>query len=313
MYFYNSSTNNWSWVDIPDNWNQAGTLTKHIYVHAGWPEHQIIVYSSYLDTIMQEDLPDSIFVNTEINGILACARSENRSFLFNAERGTVHEKNFEFNQAGLGTGSAAFYDTTGGRILYGYSSLSDQWTTLAVSDEPYYCHDPGYIGLISAWVGLAPYGKFYTYNSLADSWVELMPEGKSVSFQVGNKTAVLIRSGHIYAFDPYTTTNINEVPIDVLPSGFTLMQNYPNPFKTTTTISYKLAEPSVVVLKIYNKLGQEVRMLVNEDQSAGEWSVAWDGKSSNGQPAGSGIYIYELQAGGKIESRRMVLLKEADF
>ena len=137
MYFYNSNTNRWSWIDTPEHWNQAGTVAPHIYMHKAWPENNIIVYSSNQDTIMQRDLPDSIFVYTEIDGILACARSENQSFLFNAEKCTVHEKNFEFNQNGMGIRSAAFYDTTGGRILYGYSSLSDQWTTRTISDEPY--------------------------------------------------------------------------------------------------------------------------------------------------------------------------------
>ncbi|MCK5465087.1 MAG: hypothetical protein KAI95_18800, partial [Bacteroidales bacterium] len=166
MYFYNSNTNKWSWIDTPEHWDQAGNVASHIYMHKAWPENNIIVYSSIQDTIMQRDLPDSIFVYTEIDGILACARSENQSFLFNAEKCTVHEQNFEFNQNGLGTRSAAFYDTSGSRILYGYSSLTDQWTTHTISDEPYYCYNPGYIGLISAWVGMNGYGKFYAFNSL---------------------------------------------------------------------------------------------------------------------------------------------------
>jgi len=313
MYFYNSNTNHWSWVDTPEHWNQAGTVTTHIYMHTAWPEHNIIVYSSFQDTIMQKDLPDSIFVYTEIDGILACARSENRSFLFNAEKCTVHEQDFEFNQAGMGTRSAAYYDTTGGRILHGYSSVSDQWTTHAILDEPYYCYDLGYIGLVSALVGKNAYGKFYAFNSFGDSWVELVPEGKFISFRVGNRTAVVIQSGHIYAFDPYTSTNISEETNKLYPAGFILQQNYPNPFNSSTTICYELSEPFQVVLKIYNILGQEVRMLVNEHQVAGEWLVTWDGRNGINQPASSGIYIYELQAGGETESRRMFLLNDGEF
>jgi hypothetical protein len=313
MYFYNSNTNNWSWIDTPEHWDQAGTGTAHIYMHKAWPENNAIVYSSFQDTILQRDFPDSIYVSTGINGTLACARSENRSFLFNCEACTVHEKNFEFNQNGLGSRSAAFYDTTGGRILHGYSSLSDRWTTHSISDQPYYCYDPGYIGLISAWVGMNGYGKFYAFNSLADSWVELIPEGKHVSFRVGNRTALVIRLNHVYAFDPYTSTDVIEETDKLNPSGFILLQNYPNPFNAATTISYELAEPSAVVLTIYNNLGQEVRMLVNEYQAAGEWSVTWDGTNSDNQPASSGIYFYELKAGGETESRRMILLNDGDY
>jgi hypothetical protein len=282
-------------------------------MHAGWPEHNIIVYSSCRDTILQSDLPDSIFVNTEIDGILACARSDNRSILFNTEKCTVHTKDFEFNQAGMGTRSAAFYDTTGGRTLYGYSSISDHWTTLEITDEPYYCYDLGYIGLITARVGIHPDGKFYAFNSMADSWVELVPEGRSGSYGLGNRTAVVIQSGHIYAFDPYISTDIPELSTDLLPAGMMLHQNYPNPFRSSTTISYELAEPSRVTLRIYNNLGQLVRILVNENQAAGEWFVTWDGRNTDHQPSCSGIYIYELRAGACIEKRRMILLTDGDF
>lgn len=310
MYVYNSRTNNWSWIDTHAHWDQTGTGSAHIYLYKAWPENNIIVYSSCQDTILRRDLPDSIFVYTASEGILVSARSENRSLLFNTERCTVHEKHFEFNQKGMGTRSAAFYDTTGSRVLHGYSSLSDQWTTHTISDQPYYCYDPGYIGLISARVGMNEYGKFYAYNGLADSWVELIPEGKSVGHRVGNRTAVVIRSGHIYAFDPYTPTAIDEEGFDKLPPGLILHQNYPNPFHAFTTIRYELAEATEVVLSIYNNLGQEVRILVDEHQTAGAWSVPWDGRNGNNQPVPSGIYIYHIKAGDEIKSQIMFLLNE---
>jgi hypothetical protein len=308
MYFYNASTDHWSWIDTPEHWDQAGTEAAHIYIYKAWPENNVIVYSSFQDSIMQRDLPDSAFIYTASNGILACARSKNRSFLFNAEKCTVYERDFEFNQNGLGSRSAAFYDTAGGWVLHGYSSLSDQWTTLAITDEPYYCYDPGCIGLISARVGVSAYGKFYAYNGLADSWIELVPEGKSVSLQVGNRTALVLQSGHIYAFDPFTSTDIHQPQDNLVTGGIILHQNYPNPFTSSTTIGYELAEPSRVTLKIYNAQGQVVRILIDEHRITGKWSVTWDGRNGSNQPAGPGIYIYELQAGDQTESRMMLLL-----
>ncbi len=309
MYFYNSHTNDWSWTDTPEHWDRAGTAAAHIYMYNAWPENNTIVYASSQDTVMQADFPDSIYVYTKINGILTYARSENLSYLFNAENCTVHEKDFEFNQNGMGSRSAAFYDTTGGMTLHGYSTLSDRWTTCSISDQPYYCYDLGYIGLISAWVGMNGYGKFYAYNGMADSWVELIPEGKHISHRVGKRTSLVIRSNHIYAFDPYTATDIVEEPDKPIFSGFSLHQNYPNPFNGATTISYELAEPSEVVITIYNNLGQQVRRLVVGHQTAGEWAVTWDGTDGRHQRVSPGIYFYDLQAGGKTESRKMVFLK----
>jgi len=193
--------------------------------------------------------------------------------------------------------------------IHGYSSLTDQWTTHTISEEPYYCYDPGYIGLISAWVGMNGFGKFYAYNGLADSWVELISQGNYVSHLVGNRTALVIKSTHMYAFDPYAQTNFNEEQNNLMPAGFTLQQNYPNPFNSSTTIDYELTNPSRVVLKIYNMFGQEIRILTNEYQTAGKWSVTWNGRNSNNQPASSGIYIYQIKAGNSLQSRRMILLK----
>lgn len=232
-------------------------------------------------------------------------RSAQKSVLFNAEKCTAHEKNFTFSLGGLGNGSAAFYDAAN-KTFYGYSSLSDKWTTLAVSEELSYCYDPGYIGL----VGTNSNRKYYAYNSLADHWVELTPEGAYIYQREGNRTALVVRSTHLYAFNPYGgTTGVKAVSDSPLNSGFLLKQNYPNPFNGPTTIDYELIRPSRVILKIYNALGQEVRTLVNENQTVGEWSIIWDGMNGSKQPVGPGIYIYQLQVGDAIQNRKMMLMR----
>jgi hypothetical protein len=90
---------------------------------------------------------------------------------------------------------------------------------------------------------------------------------------------------------------------------FKLEQNNPNPFNPSTTIRYALPAAGAVSLKIYNTAGQLVRTLVNEDQAAGERQIVWDGKSSNGQEASSGLYFYRLEANGHNAMKRMMLLK----
>ena len=94
-----------------------------------------------------------------------------------------------------------------------------------------------------------------------------------------------------------------------IPGGFALLQNYPNPFNLSTTIRYDLPEATNVAFKIYNILGQEVRTLVNEEQTSGEKIVVWDGRNNEGKPVASGIYICRITAGGKVKSREMMLLK----
>ncbi|MCB0289923.1 MAG: T9SS type A sorting domain-containing protein [Calditrichaeota bacterium] len=91
--------------------------------------------------------------------------------------------------------------------------------------------------------------------------------------------------------------------------NFTLLQNYPNPFNPSTRITYVLPTSSDVILKIYNLLGQEVRTLVNARQAPGAQSAVWDGRDNSGRLASSGIYIYQLQAGKAVQSRKMLLVR----
>ena len=94
-----------------------------------------------------------------------------------------------------------------------------------------------------------------------------------------------------------------------IPSRFKLYRNYPNPFNPTTTISYQLPEDSEVELKIYNIKGQKIKNLVNELLPAGAHSIIWNGRDSNGNRVGSGIYFYKLKVGDFQKVRKMMLVK----
>jgi len=89
-----------------------------------------------------------------------------------------------------------------------------------------------------------------------------------------------------------------------IPEGFYLEQNYPNPFNPETIINYELGIKNFINLKIFDAAGKEVAVLVNENQNAGKYSVAFDGSN-----LASGLYFYELTAGDFKETKRMILLK----
>ena len=94
-----------------------------------------------------------------------------------------------------------------------------------------------------------------------------------------------------------------------LPDRFNLEQNMPNPFNPSTAIGYQLPEAGMVRLAIYNLIGQEVRVLVNERRNAGSFTATWDGADALGRRVASGIYLYRIQAGSFSATRRMLLLK----
>ena len=114
-------------------------------------------------------------------------------------------------------------------------------------------------------------------------------------------------SRSLYAYEGMSSLNTEDNSLD--PIGFELKQNYPNPFNPTTSISYELPQESNISIKIYNTLGHEIRTLVNEYKSAGQYQVTWDGISNLGERLGNGTYFFQLTAGDFIQTRKMVLLK----
>ncbi len=88
------------------------------------------------------------------------------------------------------------------------------------------------------------------------------------------------------------------------PTRYSLLQNYPNPFNPSTAINYQLPTNSLVVLKVYDVLGREIRTLVNERQSAGSHSVTF-----NATTLSSGVYLYRLDAGTYHNTKKLLLLK----
>lgn len=94
-----------------------------------------------------------------------------------------------------------------------------------------------------------------------------------------------------------------------MPMEYTLTQNYPNPFNPTTQIQFSIPEYSNVTLTVYDITGREVTKLVNESLGTGTYTVTWDGRNANGQIVSSGVYIYRIQAGSFVQSKRMVFVK----
>jgi len=107
----------------------------------------------------------------------------------------------------------------------------------------------------------------------------------------------------------YETKLLSQIPVNtgtVPPTvmHFKLEQNYPNPFNPTTTIQYQISKLSLVTLKVYDVLGNEIKTLVNEEKPVGIYEVEF-----NSIDLSSGVYYYKLKAGNFVETKKMVLLK----
>lgn len=99
-------------------------------------------------------------------------------------------------------------------------------------------------------------------------------------------------------------TGVDEQVSGGVATGYALSQNYPNPFNPGTTITYELQKPSEVRLSVFDMLGREVSVLVNEKREPGSYAVKFDGRGLS-----SGVYFYRLHAGDFVSTKGMLILK----
>jgi len=97
--------------------------------------------------------------------------------------------------------------------------------------------------------------------------------------------------------------------ITIISEEYLLEQNFPNPFNPATAIIYRVPNPSRVVLKIFNILGQEVKTLVDRFHSSGSYTIFWDGKDDANIIVSSGTYIYRIQVGDRYQTKKMLLIR----
>jgi hypothetical protein len=93
-------------------------------------------------------------------------------------------------------------------------------------------------------------------------------------------------------------------PTGGVPSAYALYQNYPNPFNPSTTIKFELPRTAYVTLGVYDILGRQVSVLVNERRNAGIHEVKFDGSGLS-----SGVYFCRIEAGSFVQTRKLLLLR----
>ena len=209
----------------------------------------------------------------------------------------------------------AFSSSTGAGLV-GFSGVANTlnkttngggaWTSLTTAlGTP---HVFEYIqGTSTAYAG-STNGLYKTTDNGTTWVVETLPQGvtgepysiklvnNGVNGLVGGTSGMLLRKANV--------TGIKDSKNNLKADAFELNQNYPNPFNPSTQITYSLAERANVTLKVFNTLGQEVAVLMNGEQAAGNHFVNFEGRN-----LASGLYLYTLKAGNSVSTKKMMLLK----
>ncbi len=106
-----------------------------------------------------------------------------------------------------------------------------------------------------------------------------------------------------------TVTGINDRQPELKPTTWHLSQNHPNPFNAETAIRFQVPVTAAVKIEVFNLLGQSLIKLIDAEKEPGMYTVLWNGCNQQGQPLPSGIYIYRLEAGSFVASRKLALVR----
>ncbi len=125
------------------------------------------------------------------------------------------------------------------------------------------------------------------------------------SSNIQSVCAVLANTDYLknYYYNCFNLIGINPIG-STIPEQYSLLQNYPNPFNPATNIVFELPKQGFVKITVYDALGREVKVLVNQQMTAGKFNVDW-----NAADYPSGVYFYRLEAGTFIDTKKMVLVK----
>ena len=110
------------------------------------------------------------------------------------------------------------------------------------------------------------------------------------------------------AIDNFSLTGV-EIADETLPMQFALEQNYPNPFNPSTEIQFSIPARSSVRMEVFDMSGQLIATLFDEEMAAGTYKATWSGEGASGRTVASGVYLYRIQAGSFVATRKMVLVK----
>lgn len=334
---YKFDGSNWAYHDsIPDNnlWDVETTLVgDFVYLLGGWPSgpslnrRYNLVTGEWVNLAPSPNLSQTWGITAEeINGIVYLFNSTGNVYAY-----TIATDTWETRTANTATGSwdmssiifhneiyiLGWSDST----FYKYTPSSDQWTKLANSPYPVGACSFGIInGLIYGIGGNAGGSRYASYKSIivyditANTWSidnheisskrhwMATAEYQGGLYIVGGIDENAQSVDTVEEIVPQGTEGISDKIVSM--KGYKLEQNYPNPFKTSTRIFYSLPATTFTTLKVYDVLGNEVAILVNEVKPPGSYSINFDLKGKT-----AGVYYYRLQAGKFIQTKKLILQK----
>lgn len=183
----------------------------------------------------------------------------------------------------------------------------ETWQEKLFYNGYYFVQGMGFINDSVGWAGGSSSTKMFQTTDGGETWKNL-GIGRRINrfrFLSPNVAYTVGDSVYKYTFSP---SAVAQTPTSI-PSTIELSANYPNPFNPQTTIEFSLKSQSLVKIYIYDMKGSLIRTLLNQDVSAGNHRVSWDGTNEADEKVASGTYLYRLQTNDYSETKKMVLVR----
>jgi len=191
-----------------------------------------------------------------------------------------------------------YYAFGGCPVINNFDVLEKTGTGQYSLQLPDYGEDQYYIGISNSQLNNAGY-------PMRTSWI-----GHSMMFVRNGNLEHPVRENLLHETWAFFEEELWWTDADeVVPARYALMQNIPNPFNPSTTISFDLPAKAKVSLKVYDVAGRLIRTLTDSEFDAGRHSITWDGRNESGSGVASGVYFYKLESKDFSGTKKMVLLR----
>jgi hypothetical protein len=283
--------------------SDAGHVRIYEYSNSSWTQ-----LGSDIDGEAANDFYGNSVSMNSAGDRVAIGAANNAGTGSNAGHVRIYEySNSSWTQLGSDIDGEAASDFSGTSVSM--NSAGDR-VAIGATDNDGTASDAGHVRIYeysnSSWTQLGSDIDGEAANDWSGTSVSMNSAGDRVAIGALLNDGTASNAGHVRVY------SLAELFIDsqqLLPDKFTLDQNYPNPFNPITTLRYELPENGLVNITIYDMVGRQVKTLVNQRQDAGYRSIIWDATNDNGKPVSAGIYLYQIQAGGNMQTKKMVLLK----
>ena len=209
---------------------------------------------------------------------------------YDPDFGIVSSSGIYITTDGLDTWSQNTQVPTGDDIEFAPGNPAYVW--LSHSNDIYASSDSG-----NTWV------KQLTINGSADGYVrDIVFADSAYGWVLTDKALFKTRNGGGW----HTAVDVDEPGV---PGTINLLQNFPNPFNSETEIRYSIVQTDYARIVIYDLLGKTITVLLNERKEPGNYSIKWNGCDDMENPVPSGVYVYSLQSGRSVQSRKLLLLR----